>query len=246
MADTKVSALAAGTAPLAGTEIVPIVQAASTVRTTAQLIANIGQAISAASKLLGRGSASGAGNAVEITIDSSLTMTGTTLSVTTLTGTAGVLAKDTDGTLAANSDLRIATQKATKTYVDAALVTAEAYTDSAVANKAQDRRAVSVITPSAGVANIDCSLGDYFTLAPTANVTSITFSNLPGASKGASLWIRFTQDSTPRTVAWPASFKWDGGSAGAVSTGSGAKDVIAITTVDNGTTWDITLSKARA
>lgn len=245
MADTKISALAAGTAPLAGTEAVPIVQAGSTVRTTAQLIANVGKAISAASKLLGRGSAAGAGNAVEITLDATLSMTGTTLAVTTPSGTAGILAKDTDGTLAANSDLRIATQKATKTYVDATLVTAEAYTDAAVANKAQDRRAVSVITPSAGVANIDCSLGDYFTLAPTANVTSITFSNLPGASKGASLMLRFTQDSTPRTVTFPASFRWEG-AAPAVSTGSGAIDVLALTTFDNGTKWDATLSKARA
>lgn len=34
-------------------------------------------------------------------------------------GTAGTLDADTDGTLAANSDAKIATQKATKTYVDA-------------------------------------------------------------------------------------------------------------------------------
>lgn len=36
-------------------------------------------------------------------------------------GTAGLLTRDTDGTLAANSDSKIATQKAVKTYVDAAV-----------------------------------------------------------------------------------------------------------------------------
>jgi hypothetical protein len=36
-------------------------------------------------------------------------------------GTVATLASDTDGTLAANSDSRVATQKATKTYVDAAV-----------------------------------------------------------------------------------------------------------------------------
>jgi hypothetical protein len=36
-------------------------------------------------------------------------------------GTAAALASDTDGTLAANSDTRVATQKATKTYVDNAV-----------------------------------------------------------------------------------------------------------------------------
>ena len=58
--------------------------------------------------------------------------------------------------------------------------------------------------------------------------------------------IRITQDSTPRTVGWPASFKWAGGVPGAVSTASGAVDVLAITTFDNGTNWQATLAKAFA
>lgn len=111
---------------------------------------------------------------------------------------------------------------------------------------APDRSAVSVLTPASGVVTIDCSLGDYFTLAPTANVTSIVFTNLPAAGKGASLMIRFTQDTTARTVAWPASFKWPGGVAGAVSTGSGAIDLIAITSFDQGTSWRATIAKAFA
>lgn len=43
-----------------------------------------------------------------------------TIAVTGI-GTASALASDTDGTLAANSDTRVATQKAVKTYVDAAV-----------------------------------------------------------------------------------------------------------------------------
>lgn len=107
-----------------------------------------------------------------------------------------------------------------------------------------DANTVSVLTTSSGVVNIDLSLGDYFTLALSANVTSVTFSNLPGSGKGASKFVRITQDSTPRTLAWPASFRWEG-SAPSVSTGSGAVDVLAISTFDNGTKWDATLSKGR-
>lgn len=106
--------------------------------------------------------------------------------------------------------------------------------------------AVTALTISSGVVNIDCSLGNYFTLALTANVTSITFSNLPGSGKGASLMVRITQDSTARTVAWPASFRWDANGAQVVSTTSGAIDVLAITTFDNGTKWDATLNKGRS
>lgn len=111
--------------------------------------------------------------------------------------------------------------------------------------KAQDRRTVTALSTSGSV-GVNVALGDYFTLAATGDVTALTFSNLPGSGKGATLMIRFTQDTTPRTVAWPASFKWAGGIAPAVSTGSGAVDLLAITTLDNGTTWNATLAKAFA
>jgi hypothetical protein len=105
---------------------------------------------------------------------------------------------------------------------------------------------VSALTPASGVVNINCALGDYFTLAPTANITSITFSNLPASGKAQTIMVRFTQDTTARTVAWPASFKWAGGSSGAVSTGSGEIDIIALTTFNQGTTWLATIAKAFA
>lgn len=105
---------------------------------------------------------------------------------------------------------------------------------------------VTVLTPSAGVVNIDCALGDYFTLAPTANVTSITFSNLPAAGKAQTITVRFTQHTTPITVAFPASFKWAGGTVGAVSITASAIDVLALTTFDQGTNWLATLTKAFA
>lgn len=107
------------------------------------------------------------------------------------------------------------------------------------------RNTVSALSTSGSVA-VDYALGDYFTLALAGNVTGFTFSNLPGSGKGATLMIRITQDSTPRTVAWPASFKWLGGSAGAVSAAAGVVDVLAITTFDNGSTWDATLAKGFA
>lgn len=90
---------------------------------------------------------------------------------------------------------------------------------------------------TSGTVNIDCSLGNYFTLTPTGNVTSITFSNLPSSGNAQTILLRFTQAIAVYTVAWPASFKWAGGVAGAVSTTGGKKDLIAFTTHDQGTTW---------
>ncbi|ODT97254.1 MAG: hypothetical protein ABS82_00960 [Rhodanobacter sp. SCN 67-45] len=106
-----------------------------------------------------------------------------------------------------------------------------------------DRNVVNTLSVASGSVTLDCSLGDYFKLAPTANVTGWTITNVPPA---CSLMIEFTQDTTARTVAWPASFKWAGGTAGAVSAASGAKDLLAMTTLDGGATWRATLAKAFA
>jgi len=106
-----------------------------------------------------------------------------------------------------------------------------------------DRNKVNAIVVTSGNAALDCSLGDYFTLAPTANVTGWTISNVPPA---CSLMIDITQDTTARTIAWPTSFKWANGSPGAVSTAASAKDVLAVTTFDGGATWRATLAKAFA
>lgn len=104
---------------------------------------------------------------------------------------------------------------------------------------------VTTLTSSAGVVNIDLSLGKYFTLTLTENITSITFSNAPGAGFGDSIMLRITQHaSAAKTVTWPASFRWEG-SAPVVSTTLSAVDLLALTTLDNGTKWDATLSKGR-
>lgn len=106
-----------------------------------------------------------------------------------------------------------------------------------------DRNIVTALAISAGVVTVDCSLGDYFTLALTANVTGWLFTNVPA---GCSIMVRITQGSGPYTVAWPAAFKWAAGSAGIVSTVNGAIDVLAATTFSGGAVFNATLAKAFA
>lgn len=83
------------------------------------------QNVSATDKLLGR-SSSGAGDVEEITCTATgrslIDDTSTSAMRTTLgLGTVSTLDSDTDGSLSANSDAKIATQKAVKTYVDNAV-----------------------------------------------------------------------------------------------------------------------------
>lgn len=109
------------------------------------------------------------------------------------------------------------------------------------------RDTVTVLSIASGVVNIDCALGDFFTLSLTANVTSITFSNLPAAGKGASLAVRIRQDATgSRTVALPASFKATGGSDTAVQAAANAYTLLTITTFDQGTRWEYAMQEIAA
>jgi hypothetical protein len=106
--------------------------------------------------------------------------------------------------------------------------------------------AVTALAISSGVVNIDCSLGDYFTLAINANVTSLTFSNLPASGTGRTLSVTITQDATgARTFALPASFMAITGSDTAIQSAASAVTKLSIETVNAGTTWAYVM-KARA
>lgn len=86
-----------------------------------------------------------------------------------------------------------------------------------------------------GTIGIDLANGNmhYGTLAGN---TTFTFT---GATNGSEceFVLSITQDSTPRTITWPASVKWAGGVAPTLSTGSGAIDQFVFRTRDGGTTW---------
>lgn len=97
---------------------------------------------------------------------------------------------------------------------------------------------VTGLSIASGVVNIDCALGRNFTLTLTANVTSITFSNLAGAGFASEIEIQIAQDATgSRTVALPASFKALGGSDNVVASAANAVTVLSAKTFSNGTTW---------
>jgi hypothetical protein len=110
-----------------------------------------------------------------------------------------------------------------------------------------DRGVVTALSIASGVVNIDCSLGDYFTLAHTANVTSLTFTNLPASGMARTLMARIKQDGTGgRTLALPASFKAITGSDTAVQSAANAYTILAITTFDQGTRWEYSMKAGAA
>lgn len=100
------------------------------------------------------------------------------------------------------------------------------------------------LSSSAGEVSIDLSSkASYYKLPLTENVTDIVLEFLSEDAEGYTIMVQITQHaSSPKTVVWPASFKWAGGLAGVVSATNSAVDVLALTTFDNGATWRATLS----
>ena len=89
---------------------------------------------------------------------------------------------------------------------------------------------VTAATSSSGTLTLDASVGGFFTVALSENVTTWTINNLP-ASRVTVITVRFTQDSTDRTVVSTintVAAKTAGGAGWTMSTGSGAIDVVTV------------------
>ena len=85
-------------------------------------------------------------------------------------------------------------------------------------------------TSSAGTLTLNAAEGGFFTVALSENVTTWTISNLP-AGRATVITVRFTQDSTDRTVVSTintVAAKTAGGAGWTMSTGSGAIDVVTV------------------
>ncbi len=85
-----------------------------------------------------------------------------------------------------------------------------------------------------GTQDIDLTLGNYVTGTVDTSATTLTFSNPPASGKAGSFTLVLTNGGS-QTVNWPASVKWAGGTAPAL-TAAGA-DVLVFTTSDGGATW---------
>ena len=89
---------------------------------------------------------------------------------------------------------------------------------------------VVAATSSSGTLTLNAAEGGYFTVALSENITTWTINNLP-AGRATVITVRFTQDSTDRTVVSTintVAAKTAGGGGWTMTTGSGAIDVVTV------------------
>ena len=104
----------------------------------------------------------------------------------------------------------------------------------------------NAVASASNVIVLDLATGNSFTTTLTENITTVTLSNPPATGTYGELIWKIIQDSSPRTITYPASVKWAGGVAPTVSTASGAIDIVVLKTWDAGTTWLGNFSQAFA
>jgi len=93
----------------------------------------------------------------------------------------------------------------------------------------------TALSAAASIA-IDIENGNVFTITPDQN-TTFTFTNPSPTGKSCAFTLVWTQDGSDRTIAWPASVDWAGGSAPDVTSGSAKIDIYTFFTLDAGTIW---------
>ncbi len=100
----------------------------------------------------------------------------------------------------------------------------------------QDYTEINTASSQSSAYTINLANGNVFSLTLTGTVT-ISFSNVP-ASNASSVTLFLIQDGTgSRTVVWPGSVIWPGGTAPTLTTTASHVDMIVLMTTNAGTTW---------
>lgn len=94
----------------------------------------------------------------------------------------------------------------------------------------------TTITSSSNAATLNLRDSDNFVHDLTENVT-YTFSNPPSSGKVAVFTLKVIQGATARTITWPTSVDWAGGTTPTLSTGDDDVDIFVFLTNDGGTTY---------
>lgn len=94
----------------------------------------------------------------------------------------------------------------------------------------------TTITSSSNAATINLRDGNVFEHDLTENVT-YTFSNPASSGRASAFILKVIQDSTARTITWPASVDWAAATAPTLTATNNGVDVFGFLTIDGGTTY---------
>jgi hypothetical protein len=92
-------------------------------------------------------------------------------------------------------------------------------------------------TISDGILTLDLSQGTTFNVAINAVVTTLNITNPASTGRTSSAMVAFNYNGVGYSVTWPASVRWPGGVAPALTNTNGKKDIFTFFTMDGGTSY---------
>jgi hypothetical protein len=97
----------------------------------------------------------------------------------------------------------------------------------------------AVAVTATSTTQLNLSNGNLFVLTQAVDITTMQFQNPQPTNEVSSFTIKRVKDNsaTARTITWPASVKWPGGTAPTLTATANAVDILTFFTHDNGTTW---------
>lgn len=98
-----------------------------------------------------------------------------------------------------------------------------------------DTRAIANI--SSNTLTINLNSASIFETLLDDDITTVTINNVQSAGSVSSFVLVLTADGTPRSISWPASFRWPLGEAPTVTSLNGKKDTFIFFTTDGGSIW---------
>lgn len=158
--------------------------------------------------------------------------------VGTYTSSGTTLSRDTVSASSAGGTTKISATSSSAVYITALAADLVQYDSVGAVNISgglrEKKNAPSI---SSGTLTLDCSTGNIFAVSLNANITTLTFSNVPSSGTAYALTLSFTADGTARTVTWGSAIKWPGGTAPTLTSTNAKVDTFVLTTWDGGTTW---------
>lgn len=158
--------------------------------------------------------------------------------VGTYTSSTTVMSRDTVTASSAGGTTKISATSSAVVYITARsadLVQFDSAGNVNLTNALNEKKTAPSI--SSGTLTLDCSAGNVFAVSLNANITTLTFSNVPASGTAYGLTLAFTADGTARTVTWGSAVKWPGGTAPTLTSTNAKVDIFVLTTWDGGTTW---------
>ena len=167
-----------------------------------------------------------------LTVQGGTTVVAGTLQLTDSTSSTSTTTAATPNSVKTTYDL----VSAASTLATAALPkTGGAITGTLKAASYTETRTNPAITTN--VLTLDCSTGNLFDVSLNANITTLTFTNVPTTGTAYALTLILTADGTARTVTWGAAVKWAAATAPTLTSTSTKQDIVVLVTRDSGTTW---------